>query len=112
MSLPITIFLIYDMSAYLSANNIKIINEQNGTDYPELEDTVSYQMLYDSREEIGSQRGYFRKKNNGLENIWVLPDLFYSQDTSELNPNTGVQVTEEEYINIYEPSFDPLPEID
>ena len=109
MTLPITIFLIYDMTRQLSNRNIDVINEQNGTNYPY---GVTYQQLYDSREHIGSQRGYFRTKNDGLETIWVLPDLYYGIETDDLAPEVGVQVTEYEYKNIYEPTFDPLSDID
>ena len=105
MTLPITIFLIYDMTAQLSNKNIDLINEQNETNYPY---GVTYQNLYDSREELGSQRGYFRTKNNGEKLVWVLPDLYYGLNTDDLDPLIGEQVSEIDYITIHEPTFDPI----
>tara|TARA_B110000014_G_C19711769_1_gene372232 strand:- start:293 stop:592 length:300 start_codon:yes stop_codon:yes gene_type:complete len=98
MTLPITIFLIYDMSASLSDENIDIINNQNNSNYPY---GVTYQMLYDSRTK---ERGYFKHKEG--KKIWVLPDLYYGQNTDNLDISIGEQVTEKEYLTIHLPTFD------
>ena len=105
MATDITIYLIFNMDAFLSAENIKIINEQNGTNYPEEDNTVTYQMLYDSREEIGSQRGYFQYLKSDNSQVWVLPDLYSSIDTSETDPNNLIQVSESDYIQYWLPKF-------
>lgn len=105
MEAEVTIYLIFNMNAFLSAENIRIINEQNGTNYPEEENNITYQMLYDSREEIGSQRGYFQHLKSDNSQVWVLPDLYYGIDSSESDPSDMVQVSESDYIKYWLPKF-------
>lgn len=92
--MKIIVLVISDLSALLSKENIQKINEKEGTNYPELENTITYQMLYDSRESIGSQRGYFEKKN-GIE-FWVLPYLEGIVVVDETNTSIR-EYTEEHY---------------
>lgn len=101
--LEITVLIISDINSYISKENIISINKNEGTNYPELENTVTYQMLYDSREELGSERGYFRKKG-GVE-FYVLP---YIKGRVNVVPESDVikEYTEEEYIRDVLPLWD------
>jgi hypothetical protein len=98
----IIILVINNMQGYISKDNLVRINQCEGTNYPEVENLVTYQMMYDSREEIGSQRGYFRTKDG--RTFWVLPYLEGRVEIEENNPNV-MQYSLDDYLKLEE-TFD------
>ena len=103
MSLEITIFVISDMSATMSADNVEIINNLTELYFEDTEN-VTYQMLIDARRDsLGTEFGYPMFKD-GVE-FWVLPSL---QMGLTVDPNSTAikQYTEEEYIKDVLPTFD------
>jgi hypothetical protein len=103
MSLQVIVFVISDMSAKMSADNVEIINNLTELNFEDT-DNVTYQMLIDARREsIGSGYGYPMFKD-GLQ-FWVLPSL---QMGLTVDPNSTVikQYTEEEYVRDVLPTFD------
>ena len=106
--LEITVLIISDINGFISKENIVSINKAEGSDYPELENTVTYQMLYDSREELGSQRGYFIKIE-GVE-FYVIP---YIKGIVYVDPDSDVikEYTEQEYISDIVPLCDDNEEL-
>lgn len=109
MGLQIIVYLIYDMTAKLSPSNVEVINQLTELNFDDVEN-VTYQILIDARKKSrGSEHGYKRFKNGKL--VYVLPSLPMGM---VVDPNSAAikEVSEEDYINIYEPTFDPLPEID
>ena len=73
MILEIPIFVISDMSATMSADNVEIINNLTELYFEDTEN-VTYKMLIDAREDsTGSELGYPMFKD-GVE-FWVLPSI-------------------------------------
>ena len=93
--------VITNMEAFISKANIDKINASEGTSYPSLENTVTYQMLWDSRTE---ERGY-KRHLNGVE-LWVLP---YLKGRVEINP-LSEDITEYSYGEYleFEKTLDPI----
>lgn len=103
MSLEVIVFVISDMSAKMSADNVEIINNLTELNF---EDTynVTYQMLIDARREsTGSGYGYPMFKD-GVR-FWVLPSVPMGLT---VDPTSTVikQYTEEEYVRDVLPTFD------
>lgn len=90
------------MNESLTDSNVDIINQDQGTNYPY---GITYQNLYDSRDSLGSQRGRFKEKN-GVWFVWVLPNLKGEIDMKDTDPNTIIEVTEDEYLSIHLPTYD------
>ena len=97
------VLVISNVNAFISKENIKSINKNEGTDYPEHENTVTYKMLYDSREGLGSQRGYFREKN-GVE-FYIIP---YIKNRVLIDKNSSdiVEYSIEDYEKDISPNWD------
>jgi hypothetical protein len=107
MSLPTTMYLIYDMSESLEDYNIDII--KNLTELKDLPYGTTYQELINARKEsLGYGYGYPQYKEGNL--VYVLPSLVMGLI---INPNSTAikEVTEEDYVNNYLPTFDVI-EID
>ena len=108
MSITITIFLIYDMSEPLDDYNIDIIRKL--TELKDLPYGTNYTELIEARKEsLGYGYGYPRYRNGDL--VYVLPSLPMGMI---IDPTTTAieEVSEEDYVNIHEPTFDPLPDIE
>ena len=101
MSNNCTYLVITNMDAFISKVNIDKINASEGTSYPSLENTITYQMLWDSRTK---ERGY-KSHLNGVE-LWVLP---YLKGRVEINP-LSEDITEYSYGEYleYEKTLDPI----
>ena len=94
--------VVTNMEAFLSKANIDRINASEGTSYPSLEDTITYQMLWDSRTK---ERGY-KRELGGVE-LWVLP---YLKGRVEINP-LSEDITEYSYSEYleFEKTLDVIP---
>jgi hypothetical protein len=103
MKNTVIILVISDMNAFISKENIDRINASEGTSYPSLENTITYQMLYDSRDK---ERGYFRTK--GGETLWILP---YLKGRVTVDPTSLVikEYSLSEY-KVFEQTLDPEEE--
>ena len=103
MSLETPIFVISDMSATMSADNVEIINSLTEL-YFEDKENVTYQMLIDARKDsTGSEFGYPMFKD-GVE-FWVLPSISMGL-TVDPNSTAIKQYTLEEYVRDVLPTFD------
>jgi len=89
------------MDAFISKENIDRINASEGTNYPSLENTITYQNLWDSRTK---ERGY-KRHLNGVE-LWVLP---YLKGRVEINP-LSEDITKYSYAEYleFEKTLDPI----
>lgn len=106
MILPTTIYLIYDINEPLADLNIDIIKSL--TELKDLQYGTTYQQLIKARKDsLGYGYGYPKYKDEVL--IYVLPALVMGL---EVDPNSTAikEVTEEEYINNYLPTFDVIDE--
>ena len=102
MKLLTTIYLIYDVDESLSDSNIDIIRE--GTELKELPYGTTYQQLIQARKDsLGYGYGYPKYKDEVL--IYVLPSLVIGL-TVDPNSTAIKEVTEDDYVNNYLPTFD------
>jgi hypothetical protein len=83
--LEIIVLVISDVNAFISKENIARINKNEDENYPELDNTITYQMLYDSRAVLGSERGYFEHKE-GVK-FYIIP---YVKDRVIIDPLSTV----------------------
>jgi len=106
MSLPTTIYLIYDMNEPLEDSNIDII--KNLTELKSLPYGTTYSELIQARKDsLGYGYGYPKYKEGKL--VYVLPSLVMGLT---INPNSTAikEVTEADYLTNYLPTFDVIEE--
>ncbi len=103
MSLETPIFVISDMSATMSADNVEIINNLTELYFEDTEN-VTYQMLIDARKDsIGIGYGYPMYKD-GVQ-FWVLPSIPMGLTVDPNSPSIK-QYTLDEYLKDVLPTFD------
>ena len=103
MSLETPIFVISDMSANMSADNVEIINNLTELYFEDTEN-VTYQMLIDARKDSkGTEFGYPMFKDG--TQFWVLPSISMGL-TVDPNSTAIKQYTLEEYVKDVLPTFD------